>query len=48
MALKLIALLDTASVICNGVLMTEIRESDLTKIMQKATAIGLILTLHRG
>lgn len=47
-ALKLIALLDTASVICNGVLMTEIRESDLTKIMQKATAIGLILTLHRG
>lgn len=47
-ALKLIALLDTALVICNGVLLTEIRESDLTNIMQKATAIGLIVTLHRG
>ena len=47
-ALRLIALLDTALVVCNGILMTEIRESDLTPIMKKARTIGLIITLHRG
>lgn len=42
-ALKLIALLDTALVICNGVLMTEIRESDLYGIVEKAEKKGLKL-----
>lgn len=42
-ALKLIALLDTALVICNGVLMTEIRESDLYGIVEKAEKQGLKL-----
>ena len=40
-ALRMVALFDTAAIFCNGVLTTEIGDLDLTRIMQKATEIGV-------